>query len=55
MLEAVYKGSPQIKYVLGKYKIAIEITGRNEGKIVTVMGDYNTMGPNNIKGIFTGF
>ena len=53
--DMIYYGQPQIHYVLGQYKIAIEITGRNAGKIISVMGDYNTVGAGNVRGIFTGF
>ena len=55
--EVVYKGSPQIHYILGEYKIAVPITGRNAGKISTIMGDVNKPVPGfeNLMGPFTGF
>jgi len=42
--EVVYKGSPQIHYVLGHYRIAIEMSGNNAGNIISIMGDYNVIG-----------
>jgi len=53
--EVVYKGSPQIHYVLGQYRIATEISGRNAGKIISIMGDYSIKGANGVRGVFTGF
>jgi RHS repeat-associated protein len=50
----VYKGQAQIHYVLGQYKVAVEVSGRNAGKVVTVMGDYNTIF-NGVRGVFKGF
>jgi hypothetical protein len=52
---AVYNGLPQIKYILGEYKIATGILGENAGKIITIMGDYHIIGNNGVRGIFTGF
>jgi RHS repeat-associated protein len=53
--EVVYNGKPQIHYVLGKYVIATDVTGQFAGKIITIYGDWNVVGANGIRGIFTGF
>lgn len=52
--EVVYRGAPQIHYVLGQYRVAVEITGQNAGKIITIMGDWNVI-KDGVRGIFTGF
>jgi RHS repeat-associated protein len=50
----VYRGQPQIHYVLGQYRIATAIGGQQNGKIISVMGDYNTI-ISGVRGVFTGF
>lgn len=55
--EQVYKGQCQIVYRLGDYKVVMDanIGGRNFGKVVNVMGDFNKVGANGVKGPFLGF
>ncbi len=53
--EVVYKGQPQIHYVLGQYRIATAVLGKNAGKIISIMGNYNTIGNGGMRGIFVGF
>lgn len=55
--EQVYKGQCQIVYKLGDYKVIMDanIGGRNFGKVVNVMGDFNKVGANGVRGVFTGF
>jgi len=53
--EVAYKGSPQIHYLLGRYRIVVEISGRNAGKIISIMGDYSAKGGDGGRGIFNGF
>jgi hypothetical protein len=42
---------------LGDYKVVMDanIGTRNYGKVINVMGDYNKVGANGVKGVFTGF
>lgn len=55
--EQVYKGQCQIIYKLGDYKVLMDanIGTRNYGKLINVMGDWNTVGANGVRGAFTGF
>jgi hypothetical protein len=50
----VYKGQAQIRYILGQYKVAVEVSGRNAGKVISVYGDYNVI-TNGVRGVFKGF
>lgn len=41
--------------MLGQYRIATGVSGRNAGKIISIMGDYSVKSANGVRGIFTGF